>query len=150
MSDREESAPPISRTTPPSGVHLRTGHHSPHTPIEERVAAAFFPCTQPSDEEYTDSEEKALFDPAMDAKPTSCEVSADGGQTFSGKADALPAFLMHVRLKELMDSDLRDQAIKCAYAANQLRRPAQDWFVRTATAQPQLLQRWSALEAALV
>ncbi|KAF2863088.1 hypothetical protein K470DRAFT_139340 [Piedraia hortae CBS 480.64] len=80
----------------------------PHTPIEERVAEGFFPCTQPSDEEYTDSEEEAQFDPAMDAKSTNYEVSSEGGQAFDGKTDKLPAFLMHMRLKELLDSDLRD------------------------------------------
>ncbi|KAF2860363.1 hypothetical protein K470DRAFT_270739 [Piedraia hortae CBS 480.64] len=66
----------------------------------------------------------------MDAKSTSFEVSLDGECTFSGKAQNLPSFLMHIRLKELLDSDLRDQAIKCAYAANQLRGRAQEWITR--------------------
>ncbi|KAF2859482.1 hypothetical protein K470DRAFT_258824 [Piedraia hortae CBS 480.64] len=64
----------------------------------------------------------------MDSKSTSFEVSAEGGTTFSGRSQDLPAFLMHVRLKELLDSDLREQAIKCAYVALQLRSRAQDWF----------------------
>ncbi|KAF2857434.1 hypothetical protein K470DRAFT_266832 [Piedraia hortae CBS 480.64] len=57
---------------------------------------------------------------------------------------------MHVRLKKVLDSDLQDQAIKCAYVAHQLRGHAQDWFVRTGPIQPVFFQKWSALEAALL
>ncbi|KAF2862067.1 hypothetical protein K470DRAFT_22282 [Piedraia hortae CBS 480.64] len=115
---------------------------TPHPPPEERVAAGFWPHTQPSEEEYSDSnDDPDDGEEKMDAKSKSYEVSAEGGQTFAGQGRNLPAFLMHNRIKEFLDSELRDQSIKCAYAANQLRGPAQTWFVRTVSVQPILLQK---------
>ncbi|KAF2857828.1 hypothetical protein K470DRAFT_272965 [Piedraia hortae CBS 480.64] len=129
--DPQDTARP-SRTTPPSGIHLRSEVHSPHTPLEERAAAGFWPNTQPSDEEDSDSGDDHPGFASMgtkmelDSKDYDYTVDSSTGQTFSGRAKDLSAFLTHVQLKELLYSDLKNHRIKCAYAANQLRDPARD------------------------
>ncbi len=74
-------------------------------------------------------------------------VKTDHNITFTGEAEQLAALWLHIKLKKLLDSDVRKQRACCAYTASLFRGKALDWFARTLPTNKLLLSDFKTLKA---
>lgn len=74
-------------------------------------------------------------------------VKTDHNITFTGEAEQLAALWLHIKLKKLLDSDVRKQRVCCAYTASLFRGKALDWFARTLPTNKLLLSDFKTLKA---